>query len=235
MADGELTLLPEAVVPGRRLGRHVNHDPRNRGFPAPRAASRRSVTHRLYGPVLDQGNVGACTGFAVAGALNTGGLTVPGRRMGDGDGLALYERATQTDPFDGAYPPDDTGSDGLDAAKAAGERGWLSGYDWAFGIEHAIDALVLRAVITGVPWLESFDEPDGRGRIGLGGEERGGHEFCVRGWHEPSQEALCLQSWSLAWPAEGHQVPGFPGHFVMPKAVWAALLERQGDVTQLRR
>lgn len=54
------------------LGRIVQHDPRSLAFVAA-TAPLKTVTHRLSGQVLDQGNLGSCTGNAMAQALNTGG------------------------------------------------------------------------------------------------------------------------------------------------------------------
>lgn len=43
-----------------RLGRHIEHDPRSRAFPAPASTPVTSKTWRHYGPVLDQGQLGSC-------------------------------------------------------------------------------------------------------------------------------------------------------------------------------
>lgn len=53
------THIPEQVVPGRRLGRHRNHDPRSLAYLAPAAdlSTLKSVRHRRMIPVLDQGEV----------------------------------------------------------------------------------------------------------------------------------------------------------------------------------
>jgi len=50
--------LPEQPVPGKRLGRHVEHDPRSRNFEAPMAAQIVSVKHQAVGLPLDQGKIG---------------------------------------------------------------------------------------------------------------------------------------------------------------------------------
>jgi hypothetical protein len=52
--------LPEERVIGKRLGRHVEHDPRSRDFPAHLATQIVSVNHQATGLPLDQGQIGSC-------------------------------------------------------------------------------------------------------------------------------------------------------------------------------
>jgi hypothetical protein len=59
---------------GGRLGRHVEHDPRSRKFgaaPERMSGTRDYVLHRRHGQILDQGDLGSCTGNALTGAANT--------------------------------------------------------------------------------------------------------------------------------------------------------------------
>jgi hypothetical protein len=83
-------------------------------------------------PILDQGALGSCTGNAAAGALGTDPLynTLPaGHPPLDEDfAVRVYSAATKIDPWPGDYPPDDTGSDGLSAAKACKALGLIPGY-----------------------------------------------------------------------------------------------------------
>src|SRR5580765_8579725 len=112
----------------RRLGRHVEHDPRSFAYKAETAAIK-SVTHRHYGPVFDQGYLGSCTGNAMAQRL----MAVPfhhtlKRALTEQDAIDLYSVATVLDGYPGEYPPDDTGSSGLAVMKAAKKAGLISGY-----------------------------------------------------------------------------------------------------------
>lgn len=54
--------LPEYQLEGKRLGRHVKHDPRSFEFQARRAPEIVSVTHQSTGLPLDQGNLGPRVG-----------------------------------------------------------------------------------------------------------------------------------------------------------------------------
>ncbi len=167
--------IEEQVVPGRRLGRHVHHDPRSRlfAFQTQRAASYRSVRHTRHIPVLNQGDLGSCTGNACEGAIGTSGLfdALPpalqpsGSDAGADEAAAvnLYSAATQVDPLAGSYPPDDTGSDGLSVAKAATAAGLISGYTHAFSLDAALQALMQQPVIIGIDWYQGF-EPCSPGR-----------------------------------------------------------------------
>lgn len=212
--------------PGRgRLGRHVEHDPRSRQYGVISASvDLKQVLWRRYGSILDQGDLGSCTGNALTGALMTGPLYRNRHNYGERTAVAIYKRATAIDEFDGAYPPDDTGSSGLAVCKAAVERRMIVEYRWAFGIQQALLALQNGPVITGVAWHEGFDHPDQNGRVKLAGEVRGGHEFLVRGYDPDTHTVFCDNSWSKTW--------GVSGSFVMAVSDWDQLLQQQGDVVQ---
>jgi hypothetical protein len=95
-----------------RLGRHVEHDPRSRAFSAGTAAIK-SVRHTRHGKAFDQGELGSCTGNAMAGVLMTEPLWTRGRNLTEADAVALYKAATKLDNIAGSYPPKDTGSPGI--------------------------------------------------------------------------------------------------------------------------
>src|SRR5260370_298040 len=91
---------------------------------------------------------------------------------------SLYELEPQLE--DKPAPPNDPGGSGLMVCKAAVQRGLISSYTHAFGVQHALEALVLRPVITGIGWYSSFDKPDpstGLVQIAPGATIRGGHEI----------------------------------------------------------
>ena len=209
---------------GGRRGRHVEHDPRSRAFAAERSpAPLRRVSWRRYGRPFDQGSLGSCTGNAIAGVVNTKPFWQPRRILHEPDAVRLYELATALDGFDGTYPPDNTGSSGLAACKAAKQLGLISGYRHAFGIDHALEALQHGPVITGVNWYDGFDTPDVNGLVQIAGEVRGGHEFEVTFYDPRLQLVGGWNSWGPDW--------GIRGRFYFHVDVWARLLEEDGDVT----
>lgn len=223
MIDIVTTTLDESVVEGRRLGRHVRHDPRSRDYPAAQAPGIVSVRHKRHCPPFDQGHLGSCTGNAEAGLLMTEPFYRPGRVLTEADAVKLYSRATQLDNFAGEYPPKDTGSSGLAVMKAARGQGYVHAYSHAFGLQQALLALVLTPVITGVPWYEGFDHPDGHGRVAISGSVRGGHEFEVLGIDVQNKTVRACNSWGEKY--------GQHGYFEFTWDTWAQLLAEQGDVT----
>lgn len=153
----------------------------------------RSVVHERPAPILNQGNLGACTGFAGTGwmgscpALMLDDVIGADMAVDDAEEYArgLYSQATTLDPFEGEWPPDDTGSSGLAICKALKARGLISSYRWASTLRGFVQLLQDGPVLLGMPWHEAFFEPTPEGRIDPVGwadsEVVGGHEVLVRG------------------------------------------------------
>ncbi len=220
--------LQEILVPGMRLGRNIDHDERSKAFPA-MVAPLRTVRHERHCDPFDQGELGSCTGNAMAGALMTDPFFQLGRDLGEKDAVELYSEATRLDRVPGTYPPDDTGSSGLAVAKAAKRAGYISSYRNAFGLQQALGALVVGPVITGVKWYSSFDHPDATGEVKIAADAfvRGGHEFEVNGLDVENRRVWCVQSWGPTWGGLGN------GTFFLSWDTWDALLQDGGDATQL--
>jgi hypothetical protein len=228
--------IPELPGAGR-LGRHVRHDPRSLSYLYPEGdvAGLKSVRHRRVIPVLDQGNLGSCTGQAAEGCIGTDpfygtllvGTPVPtlDATVDEDQAIALYSAATSLDGYAGEYPPEDTGSDGLSVAKACVAAGLISGYQHATSLNAALTALASTPVITGVNWYDSFDSPDGDGLISIkpGAQVRGGHEFVVDELDVAKRRVGFTNSWSESWGKSGR---GF-----LSWADFGRLLSEQGDVT----
>jgi hypothetical protein len=209
------------------LGRHVEHDEASRAFRAAQAGGPLvSVIWKRSGDVFDQGQVGSCTGNAIAGVMNTAPLRKRyTRRKTEADALRAYELATTLDSVPGAYPPDDTGSSGLAVCKAAVKLGWITAYHHAFGMAEALGALMLQPVIVGTNWYESMFKPDASGTVSIspGSSVAGGHEYEVLGVDVEGKRVLCANSWGAAW--------GVHGLFWMSWDTFNRLLSEQGDVT----
>jgi hypothetical protein len=230
--------IPEQVVEGHRLGRHVRHDPRSLQYlyPADEVAGLTSVRHERHIPVLDQGSLGSCTGNAAEGCVGTAVFfaAVPdsnkAKPTGNANGdekqaVALYSAATKLDDAPGSYPPDDTGSDGLSVAKAAQKAGLISGYQHCTSLTSALKALSQQPVITGVNWYDSFDQPDANGLITItaGAQVRGGHEFVLDELDVEGKRVGFTNSWGESW--------GLAGRAYMSWSDFDQLLGEQGDVT----
>lgn len=228
--------IPEQPGAGR-LGRHVRHDPRSLRYlyPAHEVAGLVSVRHKRVIPVLDQGDLGSCTGNAAEGCVGTEPLwsviAAPERpwpedaAKDEEQAVALYSAATRLDEFDGSYPPDDTGSSGLAVAKAAKAAGLISGYTHCTSLDSALKALSQQPVIAGINWYDSFDYPlpSGFMTITTGAQVRGGHEICVDELDVDERRVWFTNSWGTGWGAEGRACLSWDD--------FERLLHEDGDVT----
>jgi hypothetical protein len=215
--------LPERALPNMRLGRHVLHDERSREYVAA-GEPIKSVKHAAQGLPLNQGEIGSCTANALCGALDSepdlGGHQVLAER----EAVNLYGVETKLEGK--PYPPNDPGGSGLMVCKAAKQLGLITGYQHAFGVKAALEALVVRPVITGIPWYTSFDQPDpetGEVTLAPGATIRGGHEIVADEIDAPGKLVWFWNSWGPTWGKEGR--------FCMKFETWDQVLQQQGDVT----
>jgi hypothetical protein len=215
--------LAEQKVAGKRLGRHIHHDPASLGFGADQAPEVVSVSHQAHGLPLNQGEIGSCTANALCGALDSAPNFSGGAPLTEADAVHVYEVETALE--DDPYPPNDPGGSGLMVCKAAKQLELITSYKHAFGIQHALRALVLRPVITGINWYTSFDTPDPSGLIvkAPGATVRGGHEVLADGIDAENQLVWFWNSWGTQF--------GVGGRFCMSFDTWAELLTEHGDVT----
>lgn len=178
-------------------------DERSRAFRAHLAEDIHTVQHRHYGPVLNQW-VGSCTGHSATQNLNTKPLhTHREVYYNDSVAMRIYGRATQIDPWAGQYPPDDTGSSCLAAAKATKEFGYISAYRWAFGYNEMLAALMNNPVVIGTNWYDNMFHPTRVGFLDVSGPLAGGHAYLVVGYSRVYKYFTILNSWSIAWGNKG--------------------------------
>lgn len=202
-----------------RLGRQLVHDRRSRGFLAPRSGSREYVRHRIYDPYPNPEQViGNCTGCSECQQMNAVGNRVSGVVLKMPKADKIYARATELDPFEGTYPPTDTGSSGLAAVKASVEFGLARGYDWCFGLEHVLDTLQIRPVSVGAWWhRDMFNRDPTTLMVTATGGYAGGHQWTLVA-HSPSK----------GW-VEGLTWWGDYKRFRMTEDTLGALLDDDGD------
>jgi hypothetical protein len=233
----------------RRLGRHVEHDERSLAYAVgvlPRSAVKTVHWDRRI-DILDQGNLGSCTGQAGTGLLGTdstarqglvkvditaaaaaashGVFTAGSFPLDEDFAVRLYSLATKLDEFPGNYPPDDTGSSGLGVAKALKALGLATSYQHAFSLDALNAALQTAPVMIGIVWLNSMFEPDSDGLITVNRSSgiAGGHELEVNGLDVDTNTYTLTNSWGTAWGADGI------GYLSAADLKW--LLSQQGDVT----
>lgn len=220
-----------------RLGRHVQHDPRSLDYAhgvLPKTAIK-SVNWARRVPVFDQKSLGSCTGNAGAGLVGTDFLgrtgltsvTIDGHVLPVDEDFAVrvYELATQLDNITGTYPPDDTGSSGLGAAKALKQLGLAAAYRHAFSIDALKSALQSGPVMVGTVWLESMFEvdPDDFVIVDRKSSVAGGHEYVISAFDADRLAFRIDNSWGDGW--------GLRGSAWITQANLAWLLSQQGDVT----
>lgn len=229
--------------PGQHLGRHVEHDPRSlryaHGVLPTSAIKPASWTRRI--PILDQGDLGSCTGNALTGVLGTdsagrtataqvtvtadpkGVFTAGACALDESFALKAYELNTRLDSIRGQYPPDDTGSSGIACGKTGQQLGLLAGYTHAFSLDALKSALQTGAVMIGIVWLNSMFDPQADGTITVdkGSGVAGGHELVVSGWD--GARFRLDNSWGAGWGDKGS------GYVAEADMRW--LLSQDGDVT----
>ncbi|MGW4784241.1 hypothetical protein [Streptomyces sp. NPDC004230] len=220
-----------------RLGRHVQHDPRSLGFAhgVLPASAIKSVDWTRRAPIFDQGQLGSCTGNAAAGLVGTDSaartgltsVTVGGSVLPVDEDLALkvYSLATSLDEFKGQYPPTDTGSSGLGAAKALVKLGLAAKYTHAFSLDALKSALQSGPVMVGTVWLNSMFDVDAGGYVTVDRKsgEAGGHEYVLSAYDTARQAFRIDNSWGSSWGVRGS------AWFTEADVQW--LLSQQGDVT----
>lgn len=195
---------------GPGLGRHVLHDARSLDYDAAtlveQVTTERTTYHRRYGPIFDQGNVGACTAMAALGLMNTEPF-VGSKLFTTDDALAFYARETVLDDrqIPGHYPPDDTGSTGLWSMKQLRADGLIPGYRWAFSVATVKRLLQVSPISLGLPWFNSMFSVDHHGYLivqpftGLAG----GHQIEATGVDFERQAVEVTNSWGDGWGQGG--------------------------------
>lgn len=223
-----------------RLGRHVEHDERSRLHAlmpkAQRPQHKTTFWTSQAGP-LNQLDVGSCTTHSECQWNNTDFATAlrmkvkHGNYFTDDDAYDLYRLTTKIDKFAGKWEPDDTGSTGNSAAKAARKKGWLSGYSWLFSFTSLQAAIEKTPLMVGTLWTNNmFDPNNGLVKVGSLSDSNiaGGHEYLMCGidWNE--EVFNFRNSWGDEddWPG---CKPG--GYFAISFADFRRLQDADGDAT----
>jgi hypothetical protein len=202
---------------GRSLAHMVENDVHEMGKPLASQDWERVLA------VLDQGDLGSCTGNAGTGALGTqpffdafGSAVLPDAKdakAGEEFAVQLYKDATRADGYPGEYPPDDTGSSGLAICKVLKTRGTVPGYRWARSPYGFLRLLQNGPVLQGMPWHKAFFEPDKNGFIDAdenwaSSPLAGGHEIEAVAVELDTKDAFksvitYVNSWGTGWGDAG--------------------------------
>ncbi len=204
-----------------RLDRLVERDERNLGFPigevVPEAIRARTWS---CAPRLDQGQEGACVGFAWAHELAAQPQVVKGTDAQFAR-ERLYWEAQRIDPWPGgSYPgatPAYEGTSVLAGAKAVAALGLIREYRWAFTTDDILRAISHEGpVVMGSVWYRSMFRPRPSGLLEVDPSSgvAGGHAWLLRGQRfrtplrgEPRSAGTELvrirNSWGPAWGHAG--------------------------------
>jgi hypothetical protein len=246
MSHTVLHKFPKTETP-YPLSRHIEHDSRSRSFTyeATGPVVEKTIIWPHNTPVLNQGQVGSCTGNAMTQLLNCAKFA-PCREgkisLDEADALKLYSLATHFDGF-GAnqyYPPNDDGSSGLGVAKAAIFLKYIESYQHCFTYPQLQAAIQTQPVITGTSWTNSMFNPDAQtGIITVGPLNdqtvAGGHEYLIQGLEYQLELAdlpvddyiVMLNSWGTGWGG-GQGLK--PGQARIRVSEYINLLADQGDI-----
>jgi hypothetical protein len=237
--------LPEFRVPGRPLGRHVNHDPLSLRYVLPPAKAEKSVVWERHIPILDQDAppivpgllpasrpLGSCTGNAFVGNLGCDPFydiireLFPDLVLDEALAVSVYSDAEKVDGGKG-LPGEDEGSSGLSVAKVGKTRGYDNGYQHATSLASAHTAIQRAPVLFGIPWPSSFDTPSSEGIVKIASDayNRGGHEIVCPEYDAARDLWWMDNSWTSGW--------GLKGRFAFDSPTLQILLDAQGDITSL--
>jgi hypothetical protein len=195
-------------VRDRRLARLRMFDPRSRDHSIAEVVGRKTPRNWTWhcAKHLDQGEEGACVGFAITHALNT---QCPSLNLtGTFAVKHVYWEAQRADPWPGgSYPEADPKYEGtsvLHAVKALRKSGYLDSYRWAFGLEDLILAVSWAGpVVLGLNWYEGMVDPCQCGHLHPTGECIGGHAVMCKGLDVERGRFLIHNSWGRSWGLEG--------------------------------
>lgn len=223
-------IIHKEIIPALdpRLKRQINHDSLSKNFTFDTTNIEiKDVEHVCSIDILDQGQVGSCTGHAGIYVINTAPHTpmeYPIFQPDEDGALALYSSAEEIDG-DGPYPPNDHGSSGLSIVKVLTNTYLkiISSYQHTFTLTDALKALTVYPIIVGMNWYHDGFYPDLDGRVHITGTIIGGHEVMAYKIDNENGRIWFRNSWGKNW--------GIGGCFYLTWADFATLLSQRGDVT----
>lgn len=160
------------------------------------------------GPVLDQGREGACVGFGCTAealaspvrwkpSMTWEGLSTTA--ASDAAARDVYRRAKEIDEWEGV---DYEGTSVRAGMLVGRERGWWTGFRWAFNMAELRAALEEGPVVIGVDWTDGMYEAP-RGVLSISGDVVGGHCILVTGYSPHMRAYRLRNSWGPDWGRNG--------------------------------
>lgn len=169
----------------RTLDWRPHHDPQSHQYPIqlPPANQPRPTSIYWGNPTitLDQGQEGACVGYAWTNNL----LSLPNKTQltqtqATTFARQLYHQAQQNDEWPGENY---SGTSVLAAAKILKTQGHITQYRWAFNINQILDALAYNGpIVLGIPWYQSMYQTTPEALVTVDGNKVGGHAITATGY-----------------------------------------------------
>lgn len=197
MVDLDIEVVPQLYP---QLGRQKVQDPRSTDFAVGAPIDKSLwVTKliRIYDPLIHPNQChGECTGCASAMMLNSDGNRNPREILNMNYAHACYSGASANDPWEGSWPPTDTGSSGLAAAKTAQSLRRGGSYRWIMGGADEVVQTIQngRVVSIGTWWYENMMRKDANLMISPTGRRVGGHQYVARGY-DVARDLVVIRCW----------------------------------------
>lgn len=213
----------------RVFDRIPHFDVRSRAFgvmtrPDVAAAPIKKMVWRYPSVRIDQGQEGHCVGFGISNELAGDPIRISG--VTDSFAHGMFYKAQEIDRSEGRVYDD--GATVLAGAKAATSLGYMERYEWAFGIDEMLKALMAGPVVLGVEWRDGMYDTDKRGLVDVSGSVVGGHCITAFGFIPGMRFGLkridvipWVNSWGLSY--------GKRGIAYVPVESMDALLQADGE------
>jgi hypothetical protein len=191
-----------------------------------------NVFWRPSGPALDQLNLGSCTGnFGVNVRLSTLWAR-PNSWPLDALGLEavavdIYGAATRIDPWKGAWPPDDTGSNSASVLTIMRNRGLVSGWTTVQSFDGFQRQMQKGPCGFGSNWYSSMYAVKPGGNIEISGTVDGGHQYTARAIDYRTKRVMFDNSWGNDF---GCELNGRGGLFYLTFGSVQRLINEGADI-----
>lgn len=184
----------------RKLDCRIIHDPRSRDWRMgsvlqikPQRSRRWACKYRL-----DQGQQGACVGFAGAHQIGA----APMQQHTSWDHAVLYYHGAQK--FDQWPGEKDEGSSVLGLMKFWKSQNIISEYRWCITFREVIQALSEHGPLNiGTPWPSGMNRPDHDGQVRYEGETKSAHSVILDELDMERERIWILNSWGRRWGVDG--------------------------------
>lgn len=205
-----MKLRDGSEVQDPRLARIQQFDERSRSFSIMTsvggAKKARSYTWRCL-EQFDQGQQGACVGFAMAHELVARPKEIKHLSAAFAQ-KKIYWEAQKIDPWEGgSYPgaaPAYEGTSVLAGVQILKKLGYIEQYRWAFGLNDLVMAVGYSGpAVLGVPWYEGMFKPHSCGYLHTDGQKAGGHAILCKGVDVKARTFTLHNSWGSAWGNHG--------------------------------